>query len=245
MVLAFGLGFVLLGVGSGGGSGLSDVFQNIFSGGSSGPSVKSLQKRVTQNPKNAEAYFKLGEALERDAQTAEAIAAYEQYVKLRPKSLEGLNQLAALYGKQARTESDEGRLALVDIQVARLNQFGPAPTSQLGLALTPRLDTIEQAVYQAANERYRAALDRSGATGKKVLDVYERIAALSPNDASAQLQVAITAQPIGEFETALTAYRRFLELAPDDPQAAYAKEQIKTLEKQVRSGPTSVTSPPG
>ena len=50
--LAFGLGFVIFGVGSGS-TGISDALQNAFNFGSSGTSISSLEKKVAKHPENA------------------------------------------------------------------------------------------------------------------------------------------------------------------------------------------------
>ena len=38
-------------------------------------------------------------------------------------------------------------------------------------------------------------------------------------------------------DQALAAYKAFLRLAPDDPNATYAKQQIKTLGSQLAGAP--------
>ena len=43
------------------------------------------------------------------------------------------------------------------------------------------------------------------------------------------------AQQASDPTTALTTYKKFLKLFPDDPSAPYAKQQIKTLNSQVGS----------
>ena len=85
LAVAFVLGFVLLGVGSGS-TGLSDVFQNAFNFGSSnGTSIGSLQKKVTKQPQNATAWRDLATAYEQKQRTSDAVSALERYTALRPK----------------------------------------------------------------------------------------------------------------------------------------------------------------
>ena len=71
LAVAFVLGFVLLGVGSGS-NGLSDIFQSAFSFGSSsgGTSIGSLQKKVGKHPQNATAWRDLATAYEQKQRTA-------------------------------------------------------------------------------------------------------------------------------------------------------------------------------
>ncbi len=46
-----------------------------------------------------------------------------------------------------------------------------------------------------------------------------------------QLELAQAAQQTGDAATAITAYSRFLELAPDDPNAGIVRDQLKQLRR--------------
>ena len=95
--MAFVLGFVLLGVGSGS-TGLSDVFQNAFNFGSSnGTSIGSLQKKVSKQPQDATAWRDLATAYEQKQRTSDAVSALERYTALRPKDQNALGELASQY----------------------------------------------------------------------------------------------------------------------------------------------------
>jgi cytochrome c-type biogenesis protein CcmH/NrfG len=56
---------------------------------------------------------------------------------------------------------------------------------------------------------------------------------LQPNDPNVELELASTAQQAGDYQVAIAAYKRFLKLAPDDPNAAIVKQQLKLLKQQV------------
>ena len=86
LAVAFVLGFVLLGVGSGS-TGAADIFRNMFDFGSggSGTSISKLQKKVDASPKSAKAWRDLATALEQKQRTQEAVNALERYTALRPK----------------------------------------------------------------------------------------------------------------------------------------------------------------
>src|SRR5215211_8295132 len=111
LALVFGLGFVLFGVGSGSG-GLSDLLQGNFDlFGSSDPSKKDAEnarERIAKNPKDAEAYRLLATASQTQGNHDEAVAALEQYRKLRPKDTEAAAELAALYLQRAERARDRG-----------------------------------------------------------------------------------------------------------------------------------------
>jgi predicted TPR repeat methyltransferase len=61
------------------------------------------------------------------------------------------------------------------------------------------------------------------------VDAYRRLVALNPKDATNQFQLASVAQSAGDSKTAVTAYRKFLVLAPDDSLAPAAKRALKAL----------------
>jgi predicted TPR repeat methyltransferase len=51
-----------------------------------------------------------------------------------------------------------------------------------------------------------------------------------------QLEVASAAQSAGDVTTAIAAYKAYLKLAPDDPNAPSVRQQLKLLEKSSPSG---------
>ena len=94
LAVAFILGFVLLGVGSGS-TGVSDVLQNAFNFGSgSGTSISSLQKKTEKNPSDSQAWRDLATALEGKQRTQEAVTALQRYTALRPQDQSALQELA-------------------------------------------------------------------------------------------------------------------------------------------------------
>jgi len=234
LALVFGLGFVFLGVGSGNG-GLSDVFNNLFST-SSGPSIEKLQDKVAKNPKDAASLLELGQALQGKQRFDEAILAYEQFVTLRPKSLQGLNQLAALFQQKSQLEAANVQAAVNQAQTASPEGlFGPAAGSALGAALGASQNSISKSLGDQANQAYQAAISRYQATVSAELKVYQQIAKLSPDEPGAQLNVAQAAQAAGEAQTALTAYKSFLKRFPDDPLAPDVRRQLRELQKSLKS----------
>jgi predicted TPR repeat methyltransferase len=51
------------------------------------------------------------------------------------------------------------------------------------------------------------------------------------------LGLAQTAELAGDTKTAVAAYKRFLNLAPEDPSAPAVKDRIKQLQSQVSALP--------
>jgi tetratricopeptide (TPR) repeat protein len=232
LTLAFALGFVLFGVGSSNVSGLSDIFNGIRGGGG-GTSLSKAQKATQKDPKNAQAWHDLAVAYDQKGDTEDAITAWTTYATLRPKDVDSLTQLASDYEQQFSTETQKAAAAQAGAQTAQGSTFGPPATSPLGRALASVPDPITQAASTAANQRFNDALSARQATAGKLVDVYQRIAILHrPPEPADQLLLAQAAQNAGNTQVAVTAYKKFVQLAPDDPNAAYARQQIKALSPQ-------------
>lgn len=255
LAVVFAGSFVFLGVGSGN-AGLSDLFSgnfHLFGGGSSGPSVVKLQKKVAEHPRDAQAALDLGQALEQKGRTAEAIAAYQRYVRLRPRNLDGLNQLAALYERRARSQENQLRLAAaVSSPVVDPSEF--SPPGRLGQALSAYPDPIVQAVQGRAAQRQAQILPQLQQTRRDALAVYQKIATLTPNEPGAVEQAAIAALqvcsasvggPCPELQTALLGFEGYLAKFPDATDAAQVRQQIKQIRAQLRANPAVAPSSQG
>lgn len=234
LVLAFALGFVLFGVGSTNVSGLEDIFSGIGGSGSSGPSVKKELKRTQENPKDATAWRDLATAYDTNGELDAAISAWTTYTTLRPKDVDGLTQLATDYEQKFSQQTAEAQAAAVEAQSSTPSTYGPSSTSPLGKALGSVVDPISQAASTTANQRYNDALSLRQATAQKLVEVYTSVAKVQPGEPSAQLQLAQAAQNAADTTTAIAAFKKFLALAPDDPNAAYAKQQVKALQAQLQ-----------
>jgi hypothetical protein len=92
LALAFGLGFVGFGVGAGG-VGVGDIFRD-QAGGSGVPSISDAEKRISENPKDSQAFRDLATAYQAAADNDGAIEALEVYVALRPRDADALRELA-------------------------------------------------------------------------------------------------------------------------------------------------------
>ncbi len=154
--MAFVLGFVLLGVGSGS-TGISDVLGNMFSGGSGGgTSISSLQKKVDKNPGSAKDWRDLATALEQKQRTQEAVNALERYTALRPKDQNALGELASQYGTLATNYATDysNAQAQASQYAAPGAVFAPASTTPFGKAFadpTALQDPISTAVQTLAS----------------------------------------------------------------------------------------------
>jgi hypothetical protein len=233
LTLAFAGGFVLFGVGSSNLGGLSDIFSGI-GGGSSGPSVSKPLKATQKNPKDAAAWRDLADAYDVRGDYQSAIAAWTTYTTLRPKNVDGLTHLATDYEQQFQSQTQAAQAAQIDAQSAQTTNFGPPPNSPLGKAYAGIADPIGQAISNAANQRFNQALNDRQQTATQLIGVYRQLAGLEPAEATWQFQLAQAAQNAGDLATAVAAYRKYVKLVPDDANAAYARQQIKTLSAQLK-----------
>ena len=228
LALVFGLGFVVFGIGSDQGTGVGDLFRD--GGGAGGSvSVSDARERVQENPRDAEAKRQLATALQTEGLTDEAILVLGDYVILKPKDEDALNELAGLYLTKGATRQREAQEAQLRASfVTGDSAFSTQLQVGDGQSLAP--DPILEAVSTEANEVVNAAYTDAQAAFASAMETYERIVAIAPRDPNIQLELAQAAQQAGDFPKAIAAYGRFLELAPDDPTAPLVKEQIKQLQ---------------
>jgi tetratricopeptide (TPR) repeat protein len=225
LALVFGLGFVLFGIGAGG-TGVGDIFRN--AGGTSGaPSISDARERTEENPKDAEAWRDLSTAYQTEGQAAEAIAALNQYVDLRPKDDAALRELASLYLSRGRERAQAAQLAQYQAS------FASGGTDVLpGLSANGRpvvTDPIAGAVQASRSAVVQDLAGQAQDAYNKAVETYRELVVVVPNDPNVQLELAQAAQQAGDAQTAIGAYETFLRLAPDDPNAAIVRQQLKQL----------------
>ncbi len=226
LAIAFALGFVGFGVGAGG-TGVGDIFRGSVDSGI--PSVSKAQERVDENPKDAQAWRDLATAHQAANQTDEAIGALEQYVGLKPKDERGLRDLAALYLVQLGNAQNEYQLAQL-----RMAYMAPASSYFQSISLGGRpldQDRISEAVTASLSGETTAALTKAQNAAQNSVATYKKIAALTPDDPSVQLQLGDTAANVGDTATAIAAYKAYVDLVPaDDPTARKVRRLIKQLQ---------------
>ena len=237
LAVVFGVSFALFGVGSSVGAGLNDIFSGIRGNGSGQPSVNKANKETVKHPKSPKAWRDLATAYETQSNLPGAISAWSTYTSLRPKDPDGWTQLATDYSQQFNNQTQEAQVAQNEVQVAQPATFGPPPTSPLGRAFTNIPDPISQAISGSAGQRLNDILSARQQTATKRVDAYAQVAKLQPTEPAAQLQLADAAKDAGNSAVAVTAYAKFIKLAPDDNQVPYAKQQIKALQSQLASSP--------
>jgi cytochrome c-type biogenesis protein CcmH/NrfG len=242
LAVMFGLGFVLLGVGSGaGGPSLGDIFgQNQ----SSGPSVDELRSRVAENPNDAQSWQRLAQALQADGQEAEAIEALQKYVDLRPKDALGLSSLASLVERSAQRKAVRASALLQQASIAQA-QTGSTAVSELRLASglsQPLLDAVAQPVQTRAS----ALQGQAASDYQRAMQLRLDLVDLDPRNASYQFLLASDALNANNYPVALDALREYLRLEPDAANKREVRSVIRQLEGLVNAtGGGDSTTPAG
>jgi len=229
LAMVFVFSFVLLGVGSGS-NGISDALQSFFgqnSGTSLSSQIKDKQQAVNRQPKNVNLYLDLAGLYQSDNQEANALATLRKARQVAPRNIDVLSRIASIYGGQAGREGDNYRNVLATYSENVTTPPGLQTSSQIGQALTS--DPYSQALQTQLNDAYTKVITAY----QKVAGVYKQAAQISKgtsNEPNALLQWASAAQSANDVGTAITAYQRFLKVAPDNPNAAAVKQTLTQLQ---------------
>ena len=108
-----------------------------------------------------------------------------------------------------------------------------ASTTPLGKLFTDPTalqDPIASAVQSLSSTKQSTAYSKFQEAQKNAETTYQKLVALTPNDATVQIQLGQAAQSAGDSKTAIAAYQKFLKLAPTDPLAPQVKQALKALQ---------------
>ena len=226
LAVLFAATFALLGVGSGSGSGLDQLFQglNIFHRG--GNSVSKAQKEIKAHPSSPKGFRDLATAYEGKSDAAGAIAALQSYTTLKPKDAAAWTELAGLQQGQAAEYLKQYQAAYQTRQDAAPSQL-LAPTGKLATAFGT--NPIEQAAAARADTAVNDLSRRTQLAYSSVQSSYDQITQIAPKDPNAWFNLAQAAQQAGDNVTAVKGYKRYLKLSPGSPTAPQIKQLIKAL----------------
>jgi tetratricopeptide (TPR) repeat protein len=236
LALTFGIGFVAFGIGGTGGSGISDLFQR--SGNSTGPSVGDAREKIEKG--NLAAYKELSNAYQAENKPDEALAAGEKYIQARPKDHDFARTLASQYeGKAAKLRAEATAVQEELTAQTGGTVFGLPQNTLLGRALGP--GKIDQELTTAANAKLTEQYSSIQESYTRATRLYQSVARAKPSDVLLQLLLAQAAYQAQLVPTAVKAYARVIELAPDSAEAQQARQQIQLLKLQAQAG----TAPAG
>jgi tetratricopeptide (TPR) repeat protein len=236
LAIAFGIGFVAFGVGTGvGGTSIGDVLRDIIGQQNAAGSLDDAKKKAAENPKDTDAQLAYANALQARGRTQEAITALERYTSLQPKDTDALRQLANLWGSIAAKAHQEQQEATDQANLASVGSSLAAPES----AFLREVDQnrIAQALATQASARASAAQQRAQSAAARQQRVYESLTLLIPDDPSIFLSLGLASQEANDIQSAIAAFEQFLDLAPNDPSAAQVKQQVEFLKQQLKANP--------
>jgi tetratricopeptide (TPR) repeat protein len=228
LAIVFAVSFVFLGVGSGS-NGITDALQSFFgrsTGSSLGSQIHSKQQQIKRHPQDVSLYLDLAGTYQADQQEANALATLQKARAIAPHNVDVLNRIAAVYGSQAGRAGDQYTTTLASLSLNDIQLPGLDTNSPIGQALTS--DPYTQALQTQLNDAYTKV---TGAYSK-VAGVYRQAAqeakgtADEPNEL---LQWASASQNANDVPGAITAYKRFLHVAPNNPNAAAVKQTLAQL----------------
>jgi tetratricopeptide (TPR) repeat protein len=227
LALVFGLGFVGFGVGAGG-IGVGNIFEGRSQAGV--PSVGEAEERVSDNPRDPQAFRDLATAHEAVGNTDEAIEAYENLVALRPKNADALQGVARLY--LLKVEEAQIRAQQADLRATYIAPGASVAGTIVigGKPLEP--DTISSAVNGQLSEAVSTALGEAQQAAAQAVDAYKRRAAAAPRNPDYQLELAQTAEFVGDSATAIEAYEKFIAIDKTNPLVPEIRQQLKKLRAQ-------------
>ena len=236
LAIAFAIGFVAFGVGTGvGGTSIGDVLRDLIGQQNTGSSIDDARKDALAHPKDADAQFAYANALQARGHTQEAINALQAYTALKPKDTDALRQLANLWGSVANKARQEQQVATAQATEASAASSIAVPDSDF--LRDVEQNKIADALAQQANARASAAAGRAQSAAASQQNVYEQLTLLIPDDPSVFLSLGIAAQEANDAQSAIAAYQKFLDLAPNDPSAPQVKQQIEFLQQQLKANP--------
>jgi len=234
LALVFALSFAFLGVGAGG-SGIGDYISQLFHTQQSAgtPSIDAAKAKVDKNPKDAAAQLELANAYQVENRTDDAIASLEAYKKLKPNDADALQQLASLYLIKANAAEQRAQ----DVQNSGSGAFFDNllldPSSKFGSAAgPPQISGIEQQRIQKA---YSDAAVEAQAAHSQEAEIWTTLTALQPDNTSFLQSLGLASAQAGDLDAGIAAFKKFLAVSPDDPNADQVKAFIKQLEKQKKA----------
>jgi cytochrome c-type biogenesis protein CcmH/NrfG len=234
LAVVFAGGFVFLGVGSGS-SGIGDLLQGNFfgsNGSSTNSQISAKQKAIRQHPKDVNLYLDLAGLYQTDNKESQALTALRNAQQVAPRNVDIMNRIAGIYSAQAAREADRYNTLLAAYGQNAASPPGVDTSTELGQAITS--DPYTQGLQRQLNEAYTKV------TGSytKAESVYRQAATAAKGtsgEPTALLQWASAATSANDVNGAITAYERFLKVAPDDTNAPTVRQTLAQLKASVRS----------
>ena len=229
LAVVFGLSFVLVGVGSGNGGGLSQLWNGVF-GGSGSSSISKASDEVKTNP--AKGYRDLATAYESTAgDNAQAIIALQQYLAIKKKDAAAWAELGGLELTQGSQYATQYQNAQQASQLADPSTpFQPGGT--LGTAIGPNA-AYQQASQQASSKAAQAYQQATTSLSSAVTD-YQKASKLHPRSTTYLQELLSAAVNGGNAAVATATLRKLLAVDPHSPLAPQWRRELKQITRSTQ-----------
>ncbi|MBP7147401.1 MAG: tetratricopeptide repeat protein [Acidobacteria bacterium] len=175
--------------------------------GRAGAAIPYLVKEKSLDPQNPAVAKGLAAAYQQAGKPDEAEKELERWVELAPDDPEALLGLAS-------RKAEKGDFATSEQLYAKLAAANPGEADHMffnvGVSILKRPSLTEE-------DRQRAAT------------AFAKAVEINPEYAKAHVRLADCLLGVGKMDDAKAHYRKFLELAPDDPEAAEVREVLTSL----------------
>ncbi|MBA2615629.1 MAG: tetratricopeptide repeat protein [Actinobacteria bacterium] len=246
LAFAFALAFVVAGVGTGLGSGVGDYLADLFNRqpGTGDSDVGKAREEAVAAPKDDAKLERYLEAIFQDQSlnVDQQIAEMNRYLELRPDDPNALQQLAGLYLTKGGAAEQRAQSAQILASRAFFANEIQSPGGAVSQAIG--VDPITSQIRQEASTNYSIAVAAAQDAYKKESEVWQKVTKLQPEEASSFFELGRSAQQGGDTTLAITAFERYLELAPESPDAAQIRELLKQLKLQ-QDAAQEGQAPPG
>lgn len=246
LAVVFGITFVFAGVGTSGPSLVDLIGQNNDSSptttAADSSAVQKAEAATKASPEDPQVWLNLAQAEVAAGQLDKVPAAAEQAATLAPKDATVQAAIADVYLAQAAAALQKaqtmyaaaqgggtvnGRTA-VPQQVIPGQSSGATPfqTAQESIASAKLSDVSAKVspLQTEASDAYRAAVEAQTI-----------VTELNADDPAAWFRLGQIATAANDTTGAITAYERFVKLAPDDPLTSKVKDEIKRLQESLTS----------
>ena len=235
LAVVFALGFVGIGVGSGNGAGLSQLYTGLFGSGK-GDAVSKAQDEVKKNP--VQGYRDLATAYESNGDTAQAITALQNYLVLKTKDAATWGELGDLQLSQGNTYTTQYQNAQQAAQIADPSApFLPGGVLGSAVGQNPAYTGASQAAASQTSQLYQQA----SASFKSAVTSYQQASKLHPRSTTYLQLLATAAANAGNNKVAADALRKYLKVYPNAPLKSQILREIKALTQ----GTTPAVKPGG
>jgi tetratricopeptide (TPR) repeat protein len=201
---------------------------DLIAKGQRGQAVTLLHDIIRNDPRNADARLLLGSVLMEQGERAESIAQLTEAVRLRPNSAEAQNALGEAHqsfgdSKAARPAFERAVAIDPAFAQARVNLASVLLQSGDGEHAAQHLERAIVLVGNQADAAYplylRAKIHAEKHEIAKAISDLERAVALRPDFGEAWSDLGEAKKSLDDQDGALRAFRRAVEVTPDDPVA--------------------------